>query len=36
VRYLESDEARHARVLTNAERLLAELAIALPALRGAA
>ncbi len=36
VRYLESDDARHARVLTNAERLLAELAIALPALRGAA
>ncbi len=35
-RLLESDEARHARVLTNAERLLAELAIALPALRGAA
>lgn len=30
------NEARHARVLTNAERLLAELAIALPALRGAA
>jgi hypothetical protein len=36
VRYLESDERRHARMVTQAERLLTELAAVLPALKGAA
>jgi hypothetical protein len=35
-KYLDSDTERHARLVGNAERLLAELAQVLPALRAAA